>query len=96
MKERITGAQIIGFLEAVEAGVPGQVLPRRIPTSPLRAQRVHQGGTGVKPGGKQRHLIDLIRSVAACKAVYAGPIPTPASKYSSSWSNSINRATCKA
>jgi hypothetical protein len=37
-------------------------------------------GPGVKPGGKRTHLIDLIRSAAACKAVYAGSIPTPASK----------------
>jgi hypothetical protein len=27
------------------------------------------------------HLIDLTERAAACKAVYAGSIPTPASKY---------------
>jgi hypothetical protein len=35
---------------------------------------------GGSPGGKRTHLIDLMESAAACKAVYAGSIPTPASK----------------
>jgi hypothetical protein len=33
----------------------------------------------VKPGVKQTHLLDLQKGAAACKAVYAGSIPTPAS-----------------
>jgi hypothetical protein len=32
------------------------------------------------PGVKRTHLIHLLVSAAACKAVYAGSIPTPASK----------------
>ena len=36
-------------------------------------------GPGVEPGVERLHLIDLTRSAAACKAVYAGSIPTPAS-----------------
>jgi hypothetical protein len=35
---------------------------------------------GVKPGVKRKHLIDLFVGAAACKAVYAGSIPTPASQ----------------
>jgi hypothetical protein len=34
---------------------------------------------GGSPGGKRTHLVDLMESAAACKAVYAGSIPTPAS-----------------
>jgi hypothetical protein len=37
-------------------------------------------GPGVKPGVERTHLIDLYDCAAACKAVYAGSIPTPASK----------------
>ena len=36
-------------------------------------------GWGGKRGVKRTHLIDLFVSTAACKAVYAGSIPTPAS-----------------
>jgi hypothetical protein len=31
------------------------------------------------PGVKRTHLIDLFVSAAACRAVYAGSIPTPVS-----------------
>ena len=34
---------------------------------------------GVKPGVNHTHLLDLQKCEAACKAVYAGSIPTPAS-----------------
>ena len=46
---------------------------------------------GGKPGRKRTHLIDLYMSAAACKAVYAGSIPTPASKKSNIY---IYHRTC--
>jgi hypothetical protein len=46
----------------------------------MRASTFVVTGPGVKPGVKRAHLIDLSDSAAACKAVYAGSIPTPASK----------------
>ena len=45
------------------------------------SKHARSDGPGVKPGVKRTHLIDLFVSAAACKAVYAGSIPTPASKY---------------
>jgi hypothetical protein len=45
------------------------------------SKHARSDGPGVKPGVKRTHLIDLVGSAAACKAVYAGSIPTPASKY---------------
>jgi hypothetical protein len=44
------------------------------------SKHVRSDGPGVKPGVKRTHLIDLLVSAAACKAVYAGSIPTPAAK----------------
>jgi hypothetical protein len=44
------------------------------------SKHARSDGPGVKPGVKRTHLIDLVGSAAACKAVYAGSIPTPASK----------------
>jgi hypothetical protein len=46
----------------------------------MRASTCVVTGPGVKPDVKRTHLIDLFVSAAACKAVYAGSIPTPASK----------------
>jgi hypothetical protein len=43
------------------------------------SKRVGSDGPGVEPGVECLHLVDLKRSAAACKAVYAGSIPTSAS-----------------